>query len=226
MCPRVAAKLQSRPAETIALVASLAAMAIHVAGGHAAASGEWTTATIASQWVHFAAAGIWIGGLAALLTGLRGAPSALKADAVRRFSFIALIGLIAVVVTGVARSAGELTSWADLISTRYGQALLAKVALTAGVAAFAAVNRWRSVAAAAADLGPLRRAGAAEVVLAGCALVAAAVLASLPPPAAELRAASGLEMSGVDFGTTLRVRLTARNRSGRAQPLRRQRRRL
>ena len=169
----------------------------------------WTTATIASQWVHFAAAGIWIGGLAALLIRSRGAPSALKADAVRRFSFLALIGLIAVAVTGIARSAGELTSWADLISTRYGQALLAKVALTLGVAAFAAVNRWRSVAAAAADLAPLRRAGAAEVVLAGCALVAAAVLASLPPPAAELRAASGLEMSGVDFGTTLRVRLTA-----------------
>jgi copper transport protein len=200
---------QTRHAMTVVLAASLAAMAMHVAGGHAAASTTWTTATIASQWVHFAAAGIWIGGLGALLIGLQGAPSALKADVVRRFSFIALIGLIAVLVTGITRSAGELTSWADLISTRYGQALLAKVALTAGVAAFAAVNRWRSVAAAAADLGPLRRAGAAEVGLAACALVAAAVLASLPPPAAELRAATGLAMSGVDFGTTLRVRLTA-----------------
>jgi copper transport protein len=191
------------------LIASLAAIAIHVAGGHAAAAGAWTSATIASQWVHFSAAAIWFGGLAALLIGIRGAPSAVKADAVRRFSLLASIAVIAVAVTGIARSAGELTSWGDLTSTGYGQAVLAKVALTIGIAAFAAVNHWRSVAAAAADLRPLRRAGAAEVVLAVCALAAAAVLGSLPPPAAELRGAAGLDVSGVDFGTTLRVRVTA-----------------
>lgn len=197
-----------RPAMALALIASLAAMAIHVAGGHAAASSRWTTATIASQWVHFAASGIWFGGLAALLIGVRGAPSALKADAIRRFSSIASIGILAVALTGIARSAGELTSWGDLASTAYGQVLLAKVALTIGIAVCAAANHWRSVTAAVADLRPLRSAGAAEVVLAGCALAAAAVLGSLPPPAAQLQGASGFEISGADFGTTLRVRVT------------------
>ena len=204
-----------RPFMTGALVASLAAVAIHVAGGHAAASGTWASATIASQWVHFSAAAMWFGGLTALLIGTRGAPSVVKADAVRRFSLLASIALIAVAVTGIARGAGELTSWGDLTSTGYGQAVLAKVAFTLGIAAFAAMNHWQSVAAAPADLRPLRRAGTVEVVLAGCALAAAAALGSLPPPAAQLRGASGLEISGVDFGTTLRVRVTgATDRAG------------
>jgi len=199
---------QRRLAMAGVLLAALAATAIHAAGGHAAASDRWVFATIVSQWVHFAAVGIWIGGLAALLLGLRGAPSASKAAAVRRFSLMATVALVVVAVTGIARSIGELSGWADLTQTPYGQAVLAKVALTVGIAGLAAVNHWRSVAAAAADLRPLRKAGAGEVVLAGCALVAAAALGSLPPPAAALRNPSGLEVFGVDFGTTVRVQLT------------------
>jgi copper transport protein len=190
------------------LLATLTAMAIHVAGGHAAASVRWVLATIASQWVHFAAVGIWLGGLAALLIGLRGAPSATKADRVRRFSLIASIALVAVTLTGIARSAGELSAWGDLTSTAYGQAVLAKIALTCGIAGFAAVNHWRSVAAAAADLRPLRRAGSGELMLAACALAVAAALGALAPPAAALRDPSGFDVTGADFGTTVRVRLT------------------
>ena len=48
--------------------AALAAIAVHVSAGHAAA-GASTRVSIAFQWTHFAAAGIWIGGLAALLLG-------------------------------------------------------------------------------------------------------------------------------------------------------------
>jgi copper transport protein len=197
-----------RVAMTGVLLATLTAMALHVAGGHAAASLRWVLATIASQWVHFAAVGIWLGGLAALLIGLRGAPSETKADRVRRFSLIASIALVAVTVTGIARSAGELSAWGDLTSTAYGQAVLAKIALTCGIAGFAAVNHWRSVAAAPADLRPLRRAGSGELMLAACALAVAAALGALAPPAAALRDPSGFDVAGVDFGTTVRVRLT------------------
>lgn len=197
-----------RPAMAVVLAAALAATAVHVAGGHAAAADRWTTATIASQFVHFAAVGIWLGGLTALLLGLGGAPSAPKADVARRFSLIASIALVIVVATGVVRSAGELTGWSDLTSTAYGRALLAKIALTVAIAAFAAVNHWRSVAAAFADLRPLRMAGSGEVVLAAGTLAVAALLASLPPPAAALRDPSGLDVSGTDFGTTVRVKLT------------------
>ena len=199
---------QRPPAMAVALAASLAAIAIHVVSGHAAAAGTWVFATIASQWAHFAAAGLWIGGLAALLLGSRDAPSVERAEAVRRFSTLASILLVLVGVTGFMRTTGELRAWSELWSTSYGQAVLAKIAMTAGIAAFAAVNHWRSAVVAASDLRPLRRAGTAEVLLATAALAAAAVLGSLPPPAAGAGSLEAFEISGADFGTTLRVRVT------------------
>ena len=118
-------------------------------------------------------------------------------------------------MTGLVRSAGELRTWNDLLATSYGQAVLAKVALTIAIAAFAAMNHWRSVAVAAADLRPLRRAGTGELVLAIGALAAAAVLGSLPPPAAGSGSAPAFEIAGSDFGTTVRVRVAgATDRAG------------
>jgi copper transport protein len=194
---------------TIVLLAALAAAALHVAGGHAAAADHWVFATIATQWLHFVAVGIWLGGLAVLLAGVRGVASASKADRVRRFSIVATIALVIVAVTGLVRSAGELSGWDDLISTAYGWALLGKIVLTLAIVLLAAVNHWRSVAAAVADLRPLRRAGNGEVALAACTLAVAALLGSLPPPAAALRDPSGIDVSASDFGTTVRVQLTA-----------------
>jgi copper transport protein len=200
-----------RLAMAVVLLAALTAVALHVAGGHAAASDRWPLAMLASQWVHFAAVGIWLGGLPPLLLGVHGAPSASKADAVGRFSILASVALVVVTLTGIARAAGELSAWGDLTSTAYGQAVLAKIALTVGIAAFAAVNHWRNVAAAVADLRPLRRAGSGEVALAACALGVAAALGSTPPPAAASADQDALVASAADFGTTLRVRLTARS---------------
>ena len=83
------------------------------------------------QWSHIVAAGVWLGGLAALLLGMRGAPSADKAAAVRRFSRFAAVALAVVVVTGVGRSVHALSSWDALVSSGYGQAILVKVAWSA-----------------------------------------------------------------------------------------------
>ena len=191
-------------------LAALTAMVVHVAAGHAAA-GQWPyAATIGAQVVHFAAVGIWLGGLAALLVGIRGAPTATKTAAVRRFSTIAAGGLAVVAATGIVRAVNEVSSWDQLTSTGYGQAVLAKGALLIGIAAFGAFNRWRGVPAAVANLRPLRWAASSELALATCALAAAAMLGSLPPPAVTgLVAPLGLSVSGTDFGTTVRVRLTA-----------------
>jgi copper transport protein len=197
-----------RTAMGVVLLATLAAMAAHVSGGHAAANPTWTLATVASQWAHFAAVGIWLGGLGPLLLGLQGAPAAAKTEAVRRFASVATIAVIVVAVTGVTRTFAELSGWSDLTSTGYGLAVLVKIALTIGIVALAAGNHWRNVARAAADLRPLRRAATGELTLAIGALAAAAVLGAFPPPAAALRDPSGLVATGADFGTTLRVRLT------------------
>src|SRR5436305_425183 len=81
----------------VAAVAAAAAIVVHVAEGHAAA-GSWPAAlTVSAQSVHFLAAGIWVGGLAALLAGLAGTPAGARLAAVRRFSQVALVALVALV---------------------------------------------------------------------------------------------------------------------------------
>lgn len=199
-----------RGAMQVAMVASMAAMAVHVASGHAADGRGWRlAATIVAQWAHFAAAGVWLGGLGALLLGVRGAPSNSKAEAVRRFSRIAAAGLLVVAATGAIRSWNELLAWRDLVSTGYGRAVSIKIALTIAIVAAAALNRWSSVPRAAITLRPLRRVGSGELVLSLVALGAAAALGALPPPAAGFEAARELHVAGADFGTTVRVELTA-----------------
>lgn len=192
-----------------AALAALAAMAIHVAAGHAA-SGAWPrTVSVAFQWAHFAAAGIWIGGLATLLLGLRGAPSAGKAAAVRRFSWFAVGGLVVLGATAIARAVEELSAWGDLVHTGYGRAVLAKGTLLLAIAGVAVVNRRRGVPAAATDLGLLRRLSRVELVLAAGALALAAVLGSLAPPASRRSVAPlGLTLSGTDVRSAVQVRLT------------------
>jgi copper transport protein len=188
--------------------AALGVMAAHVAAGHAAAGG-WSRLEIVAQWAHFAAAGLWLGGLAALLIGVRGAPSPAKAVAVRRFSMVAAGGLVVVLVTGLFRSYDELSSWSDLTSTAYGEAVIAKLALVAGIAGFGAFNRLRSVPVADVDLGPLRRTSTGELMLAGGALVVAALLGTVAPPArGQAAAPRGLAASGTDSASTVRVELT------------------
>jgi len=199
-----------RMAMSAAAVAALACAGVHVAAGHAAAPGFLPVpASVFVQWLHVAAMGIWLGGLAALLVGCRGQPSESKAAAVRRFSALAAAGLLIVVVSGSLRALAELTSSNDLFATTYGRMVSIKIVLTVAVAAFGGINRWRSVAAAPTSLSPLRRFGTAELTLAAAALAAAAVLATVAPPAAAERSTSGVVVSGADYGTTLLVKLTA-----------------
>jgi len=193
-----------------AAFAALACAGVHVAAGHAAAPGLLPApATVFVQWMHVAAIGIWLGGLATLLAGCRGKPSESKAAAVRRFSQVAAAGLIVVLASGSLRALGELTAWNDLLATTYGRMVSIKIVLTVVIAALGGINRWRSVAAAPTSLASLRRFGAGELTLAAAALAAAAVLATVAPPAAAERSSSGLVVSGADYGTTVRVTLTA-----------------
>jgi copper transport protein len=190
----------------IAGLAATAAVAAHVVAGHAAA-GSARLLNVAAQWAHVTAVGVWLGGLAALLIAVRGDPSAAKAAAIRRFSTFAGVGLIVVLGTGAVRSIAELSGWSDLYSTGYGRAVAAKIALIGLLALLGASNRWRSVPRAATDLRPLRRTGRLELAVALTALAVAAVLGSLAPPAAG-RQQPGFDVSGTDFATTVRVRLT------------------
>lgn len=192
--------------------AAALALLVHVLSGHANAYGDLRPAKVAAQWVHIGAAGVWLGGLLALLLGVRGEPSVLKTTAVRRFSSVALVALFVVLGTGVVRSLTEVPSWGSLVSTLYGALVLVKLALLAGLLALGAVNRYRNVRRSDQSLGGLRRASRAELVLAAAALAAAAVMASVAPrPQEEAMAAppQGIVASGTDFARTVEVRLRA-----------------
>jgi putative copper export protein/methionine-rich copper-binding protein CopC len=199
-----------RLALLLAGLAAAGAMLAHVAAGHAAARGDLAWAKVVGQWVHFLAVGVWIGGLAALLLGIGGKPSAAKASAVRRFSAVAAFALAAVAVTGLVRAVNEVGSWSALFTTGYGLLVVAKVVLIGGLAGLGAINRYRNVPRAGTSLGGLRRVSRGELALAGGALAAAAILATLVPPAqvpAEARPAAALTATGFDFATSVRARL-------------------
>jgi copper transport protein len=198
-----------RPALAAAAVAAGLAMLAHVAAGHAA-SGSFRWAKVAAQWAHFAGAGVWLGGLTALIVGIRGRPDERKALAVRRFSMVAGASLAVVAVTGVVRAVNEVGGWGPLFSTSYGWVVLLKSGLLLPLVAFGAINRYRNVPVAGRSLRGLRLVSRAELGVAAVILGAAAVLASLvppvliPPPAEE---SAPLVASGSDFATTVQTRL-------------------
>jgi copper transport protein len=196
-------RIASATGVVVLAVATLAAMVAHGAAGHAAA-GRWPVPTTVAVHVgHIAAGGIWLGGLAALLMATR------RHDYGRvfgRFSLVAGAGLAAIVATGIARSIHEIPRWADLLGTRYGVLVAVKVVLLAIIAALGARNFFRNVARAETDAAPLRRAASAELMFAVCATAVAGLLGTLPPPAGAGSAAA-IEVSGHDFGTTVRATL-------------------
>ncbi len=191
-------------------VCVLGAMLADVMAGHAAAgSGTWWWAQIMSQWTHFAAIGAWLGGLAALLLAVRGAPDGEKAAAARRFSTVAGIALAVVAVTGTVQAVHEVGAWERLTTTPFGRLVMLKGGLLLALAMLGAVNRYRSVPVAGRSLTGLRRVGVAELVVAALALATAATLTE-SAPASYVGGEAGpapLVASGSDFGTSVRVRL-------------------
>ena len=195
---------------TLVAVSAAGGMLVDVVNGHAAASGL-TTVQVAVQWVHIVAAGVWMGGLAALLLSLRGSPSEEKAIAAWRFSRWAGIALVAIVITGVLRAIAEVGTIDALIGSDFGRLVIAKSILLGMLAVLGAINHFISVPAAIRSLVLVRRTGRVEVSLGVVVLLATGVLVNLAPPSSVAAAPTvppvPLVASGSDFGTTVRVRL-------------------
>ena len=193
----------------LAGLGGVAVMLADVEASHAAA-GSRPTLNMALQLVHIVAAGLWMGGLAALLVATRGEPTDDKTRAVRRFASVAGIGLVTVFVTGIIRAAVEIGRWDKIFSTGFGQLVVAKVALIALLALLGARNHFRHAPAAGTSLRGLRRVGSTELVLGASALLVAAALVNLAPPvSARTRtppAVRPLVLNGSDYGTTTRIR--------------------
>ncbi|MFL5832226.1 MAG: copper resistance protein CopC [Solirubrobacteraceae bacterium] len=206
-----------RAALTAAGAGAIAAIIVHVANGHAAASAWASLITVIAQSVHVTAAGIWIGGLAALVVGLRSVAPAQRPRAIKRFALAAAAGLVIVTVTGIIRAISELDHFDQLWSTGYGRGVLAKLALVAIIAAVALRTRRRTGdpdragdAGNATTLRSFTQLSGAELTLAAAAIAVAALLGTLAPPVAS-RAATlpGLSDSGSDVQGDVHVSLHA-----------------
>lgn len=93
--------------------------------------------------LHLLAVAAWLGGLGALLVALYRAPADTPVDApaVRRFSQVAFGSVVALIATGTYQSWRQLGSWSAFTDTRYGQLLLAKIALVVVLVGVAWISR-------------------------------------------------------------------------------------
>jgi putative copper export protein len=162
------------------------ALVLQAGHSHAFAMEHGPSLLLYAEGLHLLAGGAWLGGLLPLTILVRDAPPKQAAEALRRFSKLATLCVVA--IAGTACLQGWILGGgvAGLTSTAYGYVLLLKAALFAALLGLAAVNRFRlTPAMEREDAQPARRALlrtiAAETVLGLMVVLAAGVLSGLEP---------------------------------------------
>ncbi len=139
---------------------------------------------VASDWLHVAAASVWMGGLLGFPILFAGPIRAMEkearmkflGEAVRRFTRPASVAVAVLVVTGVYASLVLIPSFDALVSTAYGRALIMKVGLVSIMLPMGAINMMDRGG------GPFERMVYAELALAFLVFAATGFLTTLPPP--------------------------------------------
>jgi putative copper export protein len=187
----------TRACAAMALVLALVVSATSALSGHLAEWGD-LRAIVANDWLHVTASALWTGGLLCLTMLPFDDPRApcdltTLAAVAGRFSRLAGLCLLAVVVTGVANACVQLADVAALWRTPYGRALEGKLVLVSGLVALGAANRYRVLPRMRREDGVVtpeafaaRRRFAryvvGEVVFAALVFGCTAFLGQLPPP--------------------------------------------
>jgi copper transport protein len=195
----------------VALAATALALLTSSFTSHGAALLSGAYLGIAADWLHFLAVGAWIGGLLSLafilpaaVQASQGTGDRVLARAVARFSNLALISVVVIILTGTFQAWLEVGSWDGLIQTAYGLSVTAKIGLLVLMLVLAGFNlliarpglaRMATSGSSAAASSLARRFGAAvrlEVALGIIILAVAAILTGLSPARDQLaREASG-----------------------------------
>jgi copper transport protein len=144
--------------------------------GHSASS----TAASFADWVHLAAAALWIGGLVQLVAVVWPLVPELRRPALVGFSRLATICVALLVGAGIYLSVLRLPHVADLWRSGYGHVLLAKLALVAVALAWGGAHQL--LVRRNRDGPRLVRSLAVESAVAIAVLLAAAVLVDSKPP--------------------------------------------
>jgi copper transport protein len=126
------------PAGAIAVVL----LGLPTATGHATAPDVTHAISIPADLVHLAAVAFWIGGVLQLAIVV---PRALRPQLVRRFTPFAIAAVALLGASGVVRAFNELSAVHQLWTTSYGQSLLVKTGVLAGLLALGWLNRVRTV---------------------------------------------------------------------------------
>jgi copper transport protein len=190
-----------------AVVAGLllpALMLVQTLIGHTAAVTPNTVLAVVVDVLHLSAAGLWVGGLLALVVGLLPLIRSSRADfagLVRAgwgpFSRLAAVSVVLLVATGLYSAGRQVASVDALITTLYGQVLLGKIGLVLAVGAIGLLNSMLLHPRLAAPLArllrrpsgwtplPLARLPALVLVEAGLGLMvflATGLITAAPPP--------------------------------------------
>jgi len=200
-----------------ALAAAAAVLVLPGTSGHAAQTAP-RGVSLLLDWLHLASGSLWLGGLVGLLlvwaSLAAGSRVAGLAVTVPRFSNVAFVSVLVLLGTGVGATIIHMPTVASLWQTSYGKTILVKAGLLLAAMLLAAFNLLRTkphleAAKERPELGPpaaslLRRLVTGEAVIVACAVFAAAVLSSLPPPAKAL-AEVGSAVAHVGPGKVVQV---------------------
>ncbi|MFF8879556.1 copper resistance CopC/CopD family protein [Streptomyces flaveolus] len=211
---RTSRRRERGPLTTAAGAALAVGLALTWAAAEHAVAGPQVPLAVTSSVLHLLATAVWLGGLVALLTTLRGSPDA---STVARFSRVALACVTVLAVTGAYQSWRGLGSWPALTGTTYGRLLLAKLAGVCVLLAVAAVSRrWTGALVGRAHVPEGERARATEALV---PVGASPRTASPPPPSAASPAVPGAVPSGPSFGDEHADAVTAHRRGLRRSVL-------
>ncbi len=191
-------RLSARAGVVTAMAGAAATLGSFVLTGHTVATSPRVLASVANL-SHATAGAAWFGGLVLLLVALRWRKTdddAIGAgELVARFSRMATVAVLAVVVAGLGLAWTEVRAARALTSTAYGWTLITKTALVGMIIALGAYNQRRLVPVIAARTqgargrspggqdawGTLRRTVRAEAAGILAVLAVTAVLVNLVP---------------------------------------------
>lgn len=180
----------------IATVGAIAMSVGETLTSHATSATRYQPLAVATDFVHIAAAGAWLGGLAiVLLAGMRslettGEPLAAGSRLVRSFHQSAVESVTLVLLSAIVSAWLRVGSWSDFAATPYGRVLFRKIVFVVIVLAVGAYH-WRKAVVpewTEATQRLFRRSVILELLLAAVVLGFTAVLvaSALPDDAHQI----------------------------------------